>query len=75
MRKIRLPSNHLIAIIINPLIHWGGGALYAIPPPPPLVFCSLFKISLGNPYLKILDLAKLFVVGALLNMGLKTTHG
>ena len=25
------------------------------PPPPPLVFCPLLKISLGNPYLKILD--------------------
>ena len=27
-------------------------------------FCPLFKISLGNPYLKILDLAKLFVADA-----------
>ena len=34
---------------------------------PPLhgcVFYPLLKISLGNPYLKILDLAKLFVVDA-----------
>ena len=31
-------------------------------PPPILVFCPLLKISLGNPYLKILDLTKLFIV-------------
>ena len=29
-----------------------------------LFFCSLLKISLRNPYLKILDLAKLFVADA-----------
>ena len=29
-----------------------------------LVFCHLFKISLGNPYQKTLDLAKLFVTDA-----------
>ena len=28
-------------------------------PPPSLVFSPLLKISLGNPYLKILDLTKL----------------
>ena len=32
--------------------------------PPTLVFCPLLKISLRNPYLKILDLAKLFVANA-----------
>ena len=31
---------------------------------PPLVFWPLLKISLINPYLKILDLAKLFVADA-----------
>ena len=29
-----------------------------------LVFCPLFKISLGKPYLKILDLLKKFVANA-----------
>ena len=42
---------------INPLKH-GGGALYA---PPSLFLCLLLKISWDNPYLKILDLANLFV--------------
>ena len=28
------------------------------------VFCPALKISLGDPYLKILDLAKLFVADA-----------
>ena len=36
-------------ICLNPLSH---------------VFCPLFKISLGNPYLKILDPTKLFVTDA-----------
>ena len=31
------------------------------PPPPPLFFLPLLKISLGNPYLKILDLKKLLL--------------
>ena len=31
---------------------------------PTVVFCPLLKISFGNPYLKILDLQKLFVVDA-----------
>ena len=35
----------------------GGGALYA---PPSLFLCLLPKISLGNPYLEMLDLTKLF---------------
>ena len=29
-----------------------------------MVFCRLLKISLGNPYLKILDLSNLFVADA-----------
>ena len=33
-------------------------------PPPPLGFYPLLKISLGNPYLKILDLSKLFIADA-----------
>ena len=46
----------------NPSKHGGGGgALYA---PPSLAFCLLLKISWGNPYLKILDLANLFVADA-----------
>ena len=55
-----------------------------------LVFCPLLKISLVNPYLKILDLAKLFVADVpikkiykkivlptlrtLTNIGLKIAH-
>ena len=39
----------------------GGGALYA---PPPLAFCILLKIIVRHPYLKILDLANLFVADA-----------
>ena len=35
-----------------------GGALYA---PPTLVLCLLLKLSWDNPYLKILDLANIFV--------------
>ena len=47
---------------LNPLKHEGGGALYV--PPPPLFFCLLLKISWGNLYLEILDLASLFVADA-----------
>ena len=43
----------------------GGGALYA--PLPALVFCPLIKISLGNPYLKIIDISKHIVADAPLN--------
>ena len=39
-----------------------GGGMYA--PPPSLVFCPLLKLSVGIPYLKILNLAKLFVADA-----------
>ena len=39
----------------------GGGRCT---PLPPLLLCPLLKISLGNPYLKILDLTKLFVADA-----------
>ena len=37
----------LTAITHSPM----GRGLYV--PPPALVFCPLFKISLGNPYLKL----------------------
>ena len=43
---------------INPLNH-GGGPLYA---PSSLAFCRLLKIFFRHPYLKILDLADLFVL-------------
>ena len=39
----------------NPSSYGGGGHS--------LVFCPLLKISLGNPYLKTLDLTKLFYCG------------
>ena len=45
--------------VLNPFPQ-GGTA----PPPPPLFFCPLLKISLGNPYLKILELTKLFIADA-----------
>ena len=35
-----------------------------MPLPPSLAFCLLLKISWGNPYLKVLDLANLFVADA-----------
>ena len=47
-----------VQIPFNPL-SLGGGAVR-----PPAFFCPLLKISLRNPYLKILDLAKLFVSDA-----------
>ena len=69
----------------------GGGGGPVGRPPPALVFCPLLKISLFNPYLKILDLAKHFVADApikkynkkiflpplrsLQNLGPKTAHG
>ena len=69
MRAQMLSFNHLF----NPKMHGGGDALYA-PHPPAVVVCHLLKISLGNPYLKILDLLKLFVADALIkkstNLGL-----
>ena len=43
------------------LITWGGGT---VGPPLSLVFPPVLKISLGNPYLKILDLTKLFIADA-----------
>ena len=48
-------------LILNPATHGGGGSCR---PLPALVSCPLLKISLVNPYLKILDLAKLFVANA-----------
>ena len=50
-----------------PFAH-GGGGLYA---PPSLIFCPLLKISLGNPYLKILDLTKLFIADASMKKKIK----
>ena len=43
---------------------WRVGGGCPVAPLPCLVFCPLLKISLVNPYLKILDLAKLFVADA-----------
>ena len=43
----------------------GGGALYA---PPSLAFCLLLKISWGKQYLKIIDLANLFVADVPMKM-------
>ena len=67
-----------------------GGRGVTVRPPPSLFFCPLLKISLGNPYLKIIDLTKLFIADAsmkkkiknfclpplraLWNMGPKTAH-
>ena len=45
-----------------PLKH--GGREWALYAPPSLTFCLLLKVSGGKPYLKILDLANLFVVDA-----------
>ena len=42
---------------LNPKLHGGGGE-------PDVVFCPLHKISLGNTYLKMFYLAKLFVADA-----------
>ena len=42
---------------LNPKMH-GVGAVDAVD------FCPLLKMSLGNPYMKILDLSKLFVANA-----------
>ena len=50
-----------VKLCINPLEH-GGGALYTSPPP--LSFCLLLKIIMRHAYLKILDLANLFVADA-----------
>ena len=36
------------------------------PPPPPLVFCPLFKISFGDSIQKILDLSELFLADFLI---------
>ena len=44
------------SVFLTPL-SMGGGALYV---PPSLFLGLLLKISLDNPYLKILDLANLF---------------
>ena len=45
----------------------GGVVLYGVRPLPlAVVFSPLFKISFGNPYLKILNLSKLFVSDVLM---------
>jgi len=40
----------------------GGGG--AVRPPLPCFFCPLLKIPLDNPYLKIVDIKKLFIADA-----------
>ena len=42
----------------------GGGGEDAVRLPPSLVFCPLLKIPLGNPYLKMFNLTKLFIADA-----------
>ena len=76
--------------MLNPATYGGGASCRPPQSPPALVFCPLHKISLVNPYLKILDRAKLFVADApikkiqkivlpplrsLKNLGPKTAHG
>ena len=51
-----------VLLFFNPLYKGGGeGALF---PPPSLYFCLLLKIIIWHQYLKILDLANLFVADA-----------
>ena len=52
----------LVCAVYGFIKPWGGGG--AVGPPPCLGFCPLLKISFRNPYLKILDLSKLFVADA-----------
>ena len=62
---IKLVGNHCVLSSDFPSPITNGGGLYA-----PLYlgfFCHSLKISFGNPYLKILDLAKLFVADANMN--------
>jgi len=58
---IKIHKDWHFATALDPLIHGGGGGALR---PPSLGFCPLLKISPGNPYLKIIDLAKLFVANA-----------
>ena len=61
--EIWLWRNHAFipfSIAINPLTNWEGRCVS--PTPFALVFCPLLKISLRNPYLKILDLTKLYFI-------------
>ena len=52
-----------LQVTSQPLKPWGGGrcTVYA---PPSFSFCLLLKIIMRHPYLKILDLANLFVADA-----------
>ena len=43
-------------------------------PPPHVFFCPLLKIALGNSYLKILDISKLFVGDALMKKNSLSEH-
>ena len=45
-------------------MHGGGWALYI---PPAVVLCPLLKISLGHPYLKILDFSQLLIADTPMN--------
>ena len=58
----------LINLSFNP-IRTGGKGVES--PPPPTVFCPLLKIFFSQPYLKILDLANLFVSDALMKKKIK----
>ena len=56
LNRSKYGSNYQRIFEILPFKLWGGGTVR----PPPRSFCPLLKISLGNPYLKILDLTKLY---------------
>ena len=55
-RSVFFLSNSIVNL--NPKMHKGGGLVY-----PAVVFYLLLKISLGNPYMKMFNLSKLFCCG------------
>ena len=57
-------------IFLKPLKPWGGGRCTAYAHPS-LSFCLLLKIIMRHPYLKILDLANLFVADAPMKIKIK----
>ena len=60
-KKVQWPYNQQFPRPLNSLKHGGGGA---VSPSLLWFFCPWLQISLGNPYLKIHDLLKLFVADA-----------
>ena len=58
-------SSYMFHIFLNLFsVHPSTNGGRYTPPPPTVFFCPLLKISLGNPYLKILDLPKRYVADA-----------